>query len=101
TFRPLAPVNRDAMAAFMNRFAGEYCSIADAADYDAPQVAPFPDVPVNDQFHKEISWMAENGITTGFNDGEYKRLQPVARDAMARFIERLDGYTEDNGDCNP
>ncbi|MBE0008215.1 hypothetical protein DXT87_00240 [Arthrobacter sp. AET 35A] len=101
TFRPLAPVNRDAMAAFMNRFAGEYCSIADAADYSAPQVAPFPDVPVNDQFHREISWMAENGITTGFNDGEYKRLQPVARDAMARFIMRLDRYTEDNGGCNP
>ncbi|MBG6190416.1 subtilisin family serine protease [Arthrobacter sp. CAN_A212] len=101
TFRPLAPVNRDAMAAFMNRFAGEYCSIADAEDYEAPQVAPFPDVPVNDQFHREISWMAENEITTGFPDGEYKRLQPVARDAMAAFIQRLDGYTENNGGCNP
>ncbi|MHA7274737.1 S8 family serine peptidase [Arthrobacter sp. TMT4-20] len=101
TFRPLAPVNRDAMAAFMNRFAGEYCIIADAADYVAPQVAPFPDVPVNDQFHREISWMAENNITQGFDDGEYKRLQPVARDAMAAFIQRLDGYTEDNGGCNP
>ncbi|MHA7154619.1 S8 family serine peptidase [Arthrobacter sp. TMN-50] len=101
TYRPLAPVNRDAMAAFMNRFAGEYCSIADALDYDAPQVAPFPDVPVNDQFHREISWMAENKITRGFPDGEYKSLQPVARDAMAAFIQRLDGYTEDNGGCNP
>ncbi|MBG6178918.1 S8 family serine peptidase [Arthrobacter sp. CAN_A1] len=101
TFRRLAPVNRDAMAAFMNRFAGLYCNIGDAADYTAPQVAPFPDVPVNDQFHREISWMAENGITTGFSDGEFKRLQPVARDAMAAFIERLDGYTEDNGGCNP
>ncbi|MHA7293075.1 S8 family serine peptidase [Arthrobacter sp. HLT1-21] len=101
TYRPLAPVNRDAMAAFMNRFAGLYCNIGDAADYQAPQVKPFRDVPVNDQFHREISWMAENKITRGFPDGEYKSLQPVARDAMAAFIERLDGYNENNGGCNP
>ncbi|WP_299166448.1 S8 family serine peptidase [uncultured Arthrobacter sp.] len=101
TYRRLSPVNRDAMAAFMNRFSGLYCNIADAEEYVAPQEPPFPDVPVDDLFHREISWMAENEITTGWPDGEYKRLQPVARDAMAAFIERLDTYVEENGGCNP
>lgn len=101
TYRPLAPVNRDAMAAFMNRFSGLYCNIADAEEYVAPQEEPFDDVPLNDLFHREISWMKTTGITTGFPDGEYKSLTPVARNAMAAFMIRLLDYNEENGGCNP
>lgn len=44
------------------------------------------------QFAKEISWMADTGISTGYDIGsgkrEYRPYQPVARDAMAAFLYR-------------
>ncbi|MDN4612618.1 S8 family serine peptidase [Arthrobacter burdickii] len=101
TYRPLAPVNRDAMAAFMNRFAGEFCNIADAGNYTNPSTASFRDVPVNLQFAREISWMKASAISTGWADGTYRPVAPVARDAMAAFIQRLDSYETDNGGCKP
>ena len=99
TFRPLSPVKRDAMAAFMNRFAGEQCSIDAAGGFEAPAAASFKDVPTNDQFHREISWMKDSGVSTGWPDNSYRPLEDVSREAMAAFIHRLDTYTEDNGGC--
>ena len=99
TFRPLEPVNRDAMAAFMNRFSGGYCNISPAANFPDPQTAPFPDVPVTTQFSREIAWMKDSGISVGWSDNTYRPFQPVARDAMAAFIQRLDLYQGRNGGC--
>lgn len=85
TYRPLQPVNRDAMAAFMYRLAGE-------PDFTAPEVSPFADVPVGAQFYKEITWLAAQGISTGWaeagNTKSFKPLLPVNRDAMAAFMFR-------------
>ncbi|MCC9198301.1 S8 family serine peptidase [Arthrobacter sp. zg-Y820] len=100
TFRPLAPVKRDAMAAFMNRFAGEQCSVEDALGYTAPGAASFTDVPTADQFHREISWMKDSGVSTGYPDSSFHPLEDVSREAMAAFIHRLDTYNNDNGGCN-
>ncbi|MDN3481459.1 S8 family serine peptidase [Arthrobacter sp. APC 3897] len=97
SFRPLAPVKRDAMAAFMNRFAGEQCSVEDASGYKSPGAASFTDVATNNLFHKEISWMKDSGVSTGWPDSTFRPLQDVSREAMAAFINRLDGYTADNG----
>lgn len=97
SFRPLAPVKRDAMAAFMNRFAGEQCSVGDASGYKAPAAASFTDVATNNLFHKEISWMKDSGVSTGWSDNSFRPLEDVSREAMAAFINRLDGYTTDNG----
>ncbi|GAA1337426.1 S8 family serine peptidase [Arthrobacter roseus] len=97
TYRPLAPVNRDAMAAFMNRFAAEICSIDAAADYEAPNTKPFTDVEVNNLFQREISWMKETGVSTGYPDGSYHPVESVKRDAMAAFINRL--VDDVTGDC--
>ena len=97
SFRPLAPVKRDAMAAFMNRFAGEQCSVDDAKGYKTPAAASFTDVATNNLFHKEISWMKDSGVSTGWPDSTFRPLEDVSREAMAAFINRLDGYTTDNG----
>ena len=84
TFRPNAPVNRDAMAAFFYRYAG-------SPHVDLPVTSPFKDVPADSQFYREITWLASTGISTGWPDGTYRPVTPIARDAMAAFIYR---YTE-------
>lgn len=83
TFRPHDSVNRDAMAAFFYRFAGE-------PEYVAPQGGQFSDVAPDTQFYKEISWLAESGVTTGWADGTFRPVTPIARDAMAAFLYRFD-----------
>ena len=82
-YRPLQPVNRDAMAAFMYRYAG-------SPDYRAPAKSAFVDVPTSSQFYREISWLASSGISTGWNDRTFRPLNPVNRDAMAAFMKRFD-----------
>ena len=84
TYRPNAPVNRDAMAAFFYRYAG-------SPHVDLPATSPFKDVPANSQFYREITWLASTGISTGWPDGTYRPVTPIARDAMAAFIYR---YTD-------
>lgn len=100
SYRPLEPVKRDAMAAFMNRFAGDQCSIDAAKNTADPTSGPFTDVPVGLQFAKEIAWMKDSGVSTGYPDSSYHPLENVSREAMAAFIHRLDGYTVANGGCS-
>ncbi|GMA30250.1 S-layer homology domain-containing protein [Litorihabitans aurantiacus] len=88
TFRPLEPINRDAMAAFLYR-------LADSPAFDAPSTSPFGDVTPEDQFFDEIAWVAATGVATGWpagNDGRavFRPVEPIARDAMAAFLYRLD-----------
>ena len=81
TYRPEGSVNRDAMAAFFYRYAG-------SPEYTAPAQARFTDVPTDKQFYREISWLAEQGVTTGWPDGSFRPVEPVHRDAMAAFVYR-------------
>lgn len=48
----------------------------------------FSDVPNGTAFGTEIRWLADEGISTGWTDGTYRPLDPVARDAMAAFMHR-------------
>lgn len=82
TYRPWDDTDRDAMAAFMYRLAGE-------PEFEAPAESPFKDVAPDTQFYKEITWMQANGISTGWQDGTYRPWEPVNRDAMAAFMYRL------------
>lgn len=85
-FRPLASVNRDAMAAFMYRFAG-------SPSYTPPASSPFTDVRTTRPFYTQIAWLAETGISTGWQSGSKAAFRPfgqVNRDAMAAFVYRLD-----------
>ena len=87
TFRPVASVNRDAMAAFLYRFAG-------SPAVTAPAVSPFVDVPTSHPFYREICWLAAEGISTGWTTpvgAEYRPGEPVSREAMAAFLYRFAG----------
>ncbi|MEG9249173.1 peroxidase family protein [Arthrobacter sp. Soc17.1.1.1] len=88
TYRALQPVNRDAMAAFLYRAAG-------SPAYTPPAVSPFADVTTSQQFYKEMAWLADRGISTGWIEADgtrtYRALQPVNRDAMAAFLYRAAG----------
>jgi hypothetical protein len=91
TYRPVQPVNRDAMAAFMYRLAGY-------PPFIPPAASPFTDIAPGNQFYKEITWLASTGISTGWDEGNgrrsYRPLQPVNRDAMAAFMYRFAGSPE-------
>ena len=84
-YRPHTPVDRDVMAAFLYRMAGEPA-------FTAPAVSPFADVTPQDTFYKEMTWMAEQGISKGWSTTEGKVYRPhaaVDRDVMAAFLYRL------------
>ncbi|ABK03717.1 polysaccharide deacetylase [Arthrobacter sp. FB24] len=85
SYRPLQTVNRDAMAAFMYRFAG-------SPAYNAPGASLFTDVVPQTQFYKEINWLASMNISTGWVEGNgtrtFRPVQSVNRDAMAAFMYR-------------
>ncbi|AOZ73192.1 hypothetical protein BK816_07695 [Boudabousia tangfeifanii] len=83
-YRPLANIERQAMAAFLYRLAG-----IDKSGYRPPLRATFKDVPVGSQFFKEVEWMAATGITKGWPDKSFRPLGPVNRDAMAAFLARF------------
>ncbi|MDQ0213358.1 CAP domain-containing protein, partial [Arthrobacter bambusae] len=61
SYRPLTSINRDAMAAFLYRMAG-------SPAYTPPAVSPFTDVTTNQPFYKEMAWMSEKGISTGWTE---------------------------------
>lgn len=83
TFRPTAPVSRQAAAVFLWRMAG------------APE-GPFPDpglsdVPAGHEFATAIWWAAAEGITTGYVDGTFRPTSPVTRQAWMAFQWRAAG----------
>ena len=85
-FQPTAPVRREAMAAFLYRFAG-------SPDFTAPAVSPFVDVATGDPFYKEIAWLADQGISKGTDMGDgtfqFRPAESVSREAMAAFLYRF------------
>ncbi|TGO05334.1 hypothetical protein SERN_1338 [Serinibacter arcticus] len=86
-YRPLTPVARDAMAAFLYRFAG-------SPAYTPPSTSPFVDVATTNVYYKEIAWLRERGISTGWETAagrEFRPYEAVARDAMAAFLYRFAG----------
>lgn len=81
TFKPAHVVERNAFAAFLYRMAGEPTYI--------PPVKPyFPDAPPSTPFYKEICWLKDMKITTGWNDGTYLPFEPTQRAAVCAFLYR-------------
>lgn len=89
-FRPRGSVTREAMAAFLYRYAK-----ASETEFTPPAVSPFVDVPTTSQFYREIAWLAAENVTRGWDVGsgrsEFRPLEPIARDAMAAFLYRFSG----------
>ena len=84
TFRPDQSVERGAMAAYFYRMAG-------SPAVNLPKTSPFSDVPTNHPFYKEIVWMHQRGITTGYGDGTFRPNEAVSREATAAFLYRYSG----------
>lgn len=91
TFQPSAPVLREQMAAFLYRFATWAEGEVPAVDTSGP--SPFVDVPKSHTFYREILWLSETGVTTGYDEPGGKRSfrpsQPVLREQMAAFLYRF------------
>lgn len=49
----------------------------------------FPDVPKSQQFYTQITWLANEGITTGYADGTFRPKESVSREAFAAFLYRM------------
>jgi hypothetical protein len=60
-----------------------------AAGGVASAAMSFDDVPESHPFYDEIEWMAETGISTGYDDGTFRPGDPVTRQAMSAFMQRL------------
>lgn len=82
TYKPLETIHRDAMAAFLYRAAGR-------PEFVPPAQSPFRDVSPTAPFYKEITWFNSAGITKGYEDGTFRPLDAVNRDAMAAFLYRF------------
>lgn len=80
TFRPTAPVSRQALAATLSRLPG--APIVPAGGL------PFSDVPATHAFYAEISWAWNTKIVEGFDDGTFRPTARVSRQAIAAMLYR-------------
>ena len=79
-FRPYQQIGRDAVAAFLYRFA--------KAQNGSDAGNRFNDVKTS-EFRNEIGWLADNELTTGWADGGFHPYEKVRRSAIAAFLHRL------------
>ena len=91
-FRPELSLKRDAMAAFLYRAYGQ----DDPVDVSGT-LAKVKDVDTNHVFAKEIAWMYQYNISTGWPDGTYRPSNDVTRDQLAAFLYRI---ADDRGDTS-
>ena len=85
-FDPLGSVQRQHMAAFLFRMSGD-------TRYTPPARSSFSDVPTSHRFYREISWLAEHGVTKGIGGGRFGTESPVERQHMAAFLHRFSAAT--------
>jgi uncharacterized protein YkwD len=83
TYRPAAPVTRQAMASFLWKASG-----SPTGPFPDPG---FPDVGATHPFRTPIAWMASTGLATGYDDGLFRPGAVVSRQATAAFLWRLEG----------
>ncbi|MFF1253064.1 S-layer homology domain-containing protein [Pseudarthrobacter sp. NPDC058329] len=83
-FAPNEHVSRKDMAAFLYRLSEE-------PEFTAPAASPFNDLTPDSQFYKEITWLQDQQITSGFDDGGYHPFENVQRQATAAFLYRMAG----------
>ena len=79
TFRPWATCHRAAIVTFLWRYAGKP---------EPSKTASFTDLTKNSDFDKAISWAAEKGITTGYNDNTFRPWNQCLRLAIVSFLYR-------------
>ncbi|WP_375497102.1 S-layer homology domain-containing protein [uncultured Jatrophihabitans sp.] len=91
TFRPAAPVSRQAFAHFLytgilQTGAGATNRTDGACDTISPSA--FKDVETNSQFCQSIQFLESNNIINGYSDGTFKPGASISRQAIAAMIFR-------------
>ncbi|MDN4473970.1 S-layer homology domain-containing protein [Demequina zhanjiangensis] len=85
SFGPTDPVTRGQMAAFLYKMAG-------SPAWTPPAKSPFTDVSTSNVFYKHITWLANEGITSGVGDGtRFAPNSEVTRGQMAAFLYKMAG----------
>ncbi|QAY60629.1 S-layer homology domain-containing protein [Microbacterium protaetiae] len=105
TFRPRNHITREAMAAFLHR----YATMTGTSDDDVANEDLFLDVTPGSIFSADIAWLATSGISTGYEAGSgcytYRPRNAVTREAMAAFLYRFetgnDTGSAPTGKCSP
>lgn len=88
-YRPTLFISREAMAAFIYRYAG-------SPAFTAPARSPFADLTPSSPFYKEITWLAAKRISTGYQTSTgaaFGSAKAVQRNAMAAFLYRQSAAT--------
>lgn len=85
TFRPFAPVSRQAAAAFIYRLDD---TRPDGGPCVAPLSSPFPDVSDQHPFCTEIATLAADGVMAGYGDGTFRATAPLSHQAWIVFLVR-------------
>jgi hypothetical protein len=90
TYRPDEVVTRDQMAVYISRAAG-WVGVADDMT-TAPEV--FPDVPAGSWAGTAVQACVDNGVSGGYEDGNYHPDWFVTREQMAVYIARAMGWVD-------
>ncbi len=93
TFRGMAAVCRQDMAAFLRRLAARE-GVGGAKGWDG-EPGGFPDVGATADHAADIAWLAATGVSTGYPDGTFRGMAAVARQDMAAFLHRLNKLPQD------
>lgn len=93
TFRGMAAVCRQDMAAFLRRLAARE-GVGGAKRWDG-EPGGFPDVGATADHAADIAWLAATGVSTGYPDGTFRGMAAVARQDMAAFLHRLHKLPQD------
>ena len=84
SFRPGAPVTRQAMAVFLYHFANRGVPVPRCSS------SPYPDVPATSLYCGSITWLSDAEITRGTAAGTFRPLGPITRQAMAAFLYHVE-----------
>lgn len=92
TFGPYDAVTRGQVAVILHR----YELGTDGNDIDNNVTTRFSDVPAGQYYSAAVSWASENGLVTGYDDGEWAGMfrpdAPVSREELAVMIARYAGF---------
>jgi hypothetical protein len=86
TYQPTLPVTRDQMAVYISR--ALVSPSGDAAIPDPEPPPTFPDVPTGNWALKYVEFAVEQGVVTGYEDGNYHPEYTVDRAQMAVYVAR-------------
>ncbi|MCL2594054.1 MAG: S-layer homology domain-containing protein [Promicromonosporaceae bacterium] len=85
--RSIGVAGLSAVLAFGAVVPAAVADLGSTSEYTA-ETGSFVDVPADSQFRAYITWLAEQGISTGWDDGTFRPTASVERQAMAAFLYR-------------